>query len=207
MATTRPDAEALNRWFAEHLQDHQEIARITRIGGGTGGRATFLAEAFERPDAVLSVHFAAADPSTPTPGTLLDGLAGTVELPFGLRPRMSPLTRTAGGDASDGAALIDRYALARLRDPSTLDRVYNLGAWAADQADGLLDKLGDSRLPAAASLRAGCGGQAVLRIRNLTASLAGHAGLPSEARLSVAAGSAPAPRVPTGLEEIAIRMR
>ncbi|WP_431286310.1 hypothetical protein [Roseateles chitinivorans] len=187
MTTTRPDAEALNRWFSDHLQESRSVPRATRgiggSGGGSGGdagsaagaangRASFRTEDFQQPDAVLTVHFAdgsvfhttpqewldrvsAADPTAPTRGLGKDGQTTTVELPFELRPRLAPLTRAAGGSASDGAALIERYTLARLTEPSTLDRVYNMGAWAADRVDDLLDHVSGAKLTGVAAATGG----------------------------------------------------
>lgn len=171
MTTTRPDAAALNSWFGEHLKESHTAQRATRSGTGSG-RASFPAADFQHPDAVLSVHFAdgsvfhtapqdwldhvsAADPATPTRSTSSDGQTGMVELPFELRSRLAPLTRSSGGRPGDGGPLIERYALARLTEPTTLDRVYGIGAWAADQVDRLAAKVSDSKLPGAAGMAGG----------------------------------------------------
>ncbi|MBL8280247.1 MAG: CHAT domain-containing protein [Pelomonas sp.] len=171
MTTTRPDAAALNSWFGEHLKESHTAQRATRSGTGNG-RASFPAADFQHPDAVLSVHFAdgsvfhtapqdwldhvsAADPATPTRSTSSDGQTGMVELPFELRSRLAPLTRSSGGRPGDGGPLIERYALARLTEPTTLDRVYGIGAWAADQVDRLAAKASDSKLPGAAGMAGG----------------------------------------------------
>lgn len=171
MTTTRPDAAALTSWFGEHLKESHTAQRATRSGTGSG-RASFPAADFQHPDAVLSVHFAdgsvfhtapqdwldhvsAADPATPTRSTSSDGQTGMVELPFELRSRLAPLTRAAGGRPGDSGALIERYALARLTEPTTLDRVYGIGAWAADQVDRLAGKASGSKLPGAAGMAGG----------------------------------------------------
>ncbi len=155
---------AFDHWCGDHLQERGTLYRSTRSGNEV---ASFSARDFQEAD-VLSVHFAdgsvlhtspqqwlaqvgaQAEPPVGTPraanGAEPD-VGNRVHLPFELPGPQALTTRATG--AARGGALIDRYSLARLTEPTTLDNVFQVGAWLADGVDRWF---GSKQAPAAGML-------------------------------------------------------
>ncbi|MDC6169378.1 hypothetical protein, partial [Paucibacter sp. XJ19-41] len=147
-------------WSREHVRELASITRASR--SAAQGASDFSAEDFAAAD-VLSVEWADGSVLHTDPQAFLAGLdergaaatrsaarPGRVLLPFDL-VGAAALTRGA-----PGTSRVQSYALARLTEPSTLDRVYQFGALFADGLDrwfGSSDS-GAARLVAAKLCRA-----------------------------------------------------
>lgn len=126
-------------WSREHVRELASITRASR--SAAQGASDFSAEDFAAAD-VLSVEWADGSVLHTEPQAFLAGLdergvaatrsaarPGRVLLPFDL-VGAAALTRGA-----PGTSRVQSYALARLTEPSTLDRVYQFGALFADGLD------------------------------------------------------------------------
>lgn len=146
---TPPDDAAMERggafddWCREHVAEQAVATRATR---GRQGSARFEVQAFAQAD-VLSAQFADGSVLHMRPQDFLAQLpapalaaaargsqaapAGEMELPFDWEPG----ERAAGGTRGNANQQVERYALAKLTQPSTLDRLYDFGALVADGLD------------------------------------------------------------------------
>lgn len=165
-ADTQPSRTTFDHWCGDHLQEVGSVRRGTRAGSDM---ASFAARDFQAAD-VLSVHFADGSvlhtspqdwlarlggPGEPADADTRSGDSGQgdsgnqVHLPFEL-PLAGPVaaaSRSAG--ARSRGEPIDRYSLARLTEPGTLDKVYRIGAWLSDRVDRWF---GSQQAPAAGML-------------------------------------------------------
>ncbi|WP_144289900.1 CHAT domain-containing protein [Ideonella sp. A 288] len=122
-------------WCREHLVELDQAPRAARGGSGA---ASFDATHFQQAD-LLTVQFADGSVLHVRPQEFLaqvpmaasragrPAAAGRVELPFDWS-----LGPTRGGSAR---VQVDRYALARLTQPTSLDQVWRFGALFADGLD------------------------------------------------------------------------
>lgn len=119
----------LTQWCEEQLQEVARAERPARSGAET---PSFSSQEF-RSTQLLTVEFTDGSVLFTSPEQFAAGLQavprstgadnGRIELPFTLT-----LTERQRGGEAGGAATVQRYRLTRLVEPTTLDRLYKLGA-------------------------------------------------------------------------------
>jgi hypothetical protein len=142
------DRSPFDHWCEDHIEERAALTRSTRSANDA---ASFSATEFRDAD-VLSVHFADGSVFHTTPTNWLAHVSpveaqggarassasapsgNLIALPFEL-PSLSIAAAASRAGGNAGSAPIDRYALARLTESSSLDKIYQVGAWLADGVD------------------------------------------------------------------------